>query len=182
VVVQLKKPFEADLFKEKLLRLFPNLFVNTWIDRNRDFFAALRLEKIASVLVVGLIALVAVFNVFSLLLIKIGELKRDFAVFRTFGATRGFIFGLVLLQGLIIGGLGTTFGVIFALIISFVVNKYKLISVPPDVYLVSHVPIVNTFWDYLWVVVAVVGMSTAAALVPAYISSRERISRILRND
>jgi len=182
VVVQLKNPFGANLFKEKLEGLFPDLFVNTWIDRNRDFFAALRLEKIASALVVGLIALVAVFNVFSLLLIKVGELKRDFAIFRTFGAGRRFIFSLVLLQGLIIGGLGATLGVVFSLMVTFGVNRYKLISVPPDVYLVSHVPIVNDFWDYLLVVAAVVGMSTAAALVPAYVSARERISRILRND
>jgi lipoprotein-releasing system permease protein len=182
VVIQLKNPFEANFFKEKLLERFPSLFVNTWIDRNKDFFSALRLEKIASVLVVALIGLVATFNVFSLLLIKIGELKKDFAIFRTFGAGRGFIFGLVLLQGGFIGFLGALSGAAVAAAATFFVNKYELIRVPPDVYLVSHIPIVNGIFDYLWVSSLVVVLSLLASLVPAWISSRESVSRILRND
>jgi len=182
VVIQLKDPYRAQYFASLLREHFPDLYISTWIDRNKDFFNALRLEKIATVLVVGLIAVVAVFNIFSLMLVKIGELRRDFAVFRAFGVGRGFIFRLVLLQGGLIGVIGSTLGVIFALAVTYVVNKYRLIQVPSDVYLTPYIPVVNGLLDYAGVVVLVVGMSLLSSALPAYFAIRESVSKILRND
>ncbi len=182
VVVQLKNPYRAQDFAKRLEELFPYAYTTTWIDRNRDFFNALNLEKLAMTLVVALITVVAAFNVFSLLVMKVRELRRDFAVFRAFGAGKGFIFSLVVLQGFLIGTLGVVFGVLLSAVSAFFANKYKLIQVPADVYLTPYIPVVITPTDYILVSLGVILLSTLAAVAPAVSAVREKVSEILRNE
>lgn len=182
VVIMLKDPYRVEEFKRKLEKYFPSAFISTWIDANRDFFNALKLEKLGMVLVVGIITLVAAFNITSLLITKVRELSKDFAIFRTFGAGRNFIFGIVLSLGLALGLGGATLGVATASLIAFMVNRYKLLKVPADVYMTPYLPVVFGWGEVLSVVAFVVFLSLLAALIPAKIATSERITDILRND
>ena len=182
VVVVLRDPYEAEKVKKILQREFPDLFITTWIDGNRDFFNALRLEKLGMALVVGLITLVAAFNISSLLITKVRELSRDFAIFRAFGAGRRFIFGIVISLGLAIGLLGAVGGTSVAFLAAYIANRYELIRVPADVYMTPYLPVVFGWFEVLSVVFFVLFLSLLAALIPAKIATSERVTDILRND
>ena len=134
------------------------------------------------VLVVGLIGLVAAFNISSLLFTKVRELSRDFAIFRAFGIGKGFIFSLVLSLGGIIGLIGSLSGIAFALTAAYVANRYKLIQVPQEVYLTPYLPVDIGWKNILWVFLAVMLFSLLASLFPAYTATKQKITDILRNE
>ncbi len=182
VVLQLKDPYRVSDVKKTLAAYFPSVYISTWVDRNRDFFAALELEKRAMIAVVALIAVVAVFNVFSLLLMKIRELRKDFAVMRAFGIGAGYIFALVLAQGFLIGLLGALFGAAVAAAAAKVLTHYRLIGVPADVYLVSYIPIEISPLNYVLTVSGIVLLATISATFPARMAVKEKVSQILRNE
>ncbi len=182
VVVQLKNPYEVKKFESVLNREFPSLYTLTWIDSNKEFFGALKLEKLGMALVVGLIVVVAAFNITSLLLMKVQEKRKDIAIFRSFGIGRGFIFKLFLLQGFLIGFIGATVGLFVALLLAFVSNKYHLIKVPADVYLTPYMPIEPSLIDCITIFGFVILLSILAAYIPAYRAAKEKIVNILRNE
>jgi lipoprotein-releasing system permease protein len=182
VVVQLKNPYEVKKIASALNREFPSLYTLTWIDSNKEFFGALKLEKLGMALVVGLIVVVATFNITSLLLMKVQEKRKDIAIFRSFGIGRGFIFKLFLLQGLVIGLIGASAGLSVAMLLAFVSNKYHLIKVPADVYLTPYMPIEPSAIDCISIFGFVILLSTLAAYIPAYRASKEKIVNILRNE
>ena len=182
LVVNLKDPYRADDIKKYLSRRLPDYYITSWVDSNREFFSSLQLEKLGMVLVVGLIGLVAAFNISSLLFTKVRELSRDFAIFRAFGIGKGFIFSLVLSLGGIIGLIGSLSGIAFALTAAYVANRYKLIQVPQEVYLTPYLPVDIGWKNILWVFLAVMLFSLLASLFPAYTATKQKITDILRNE
>ncbi len=182
VVVELKDPYRVDYFREILLKEFPDTYISTWIDGNREFFSALQLEKLGMVLVVGLIAIVASFNTTALLFMKVKELRKDFAIFRTFGIGKFFIFRIVLMIGATLGTLGGLFGIIISYIFSLIFTHYRLIKVPEEVYLTSYLPVEPGFLTLIFVFIFISMLSVFAALLPAYSASKEKITDILRNE
>ena len=181
-VINVKDPYRVDDFKKKLSEVLGDYYITTWVDSNKEFFSSLQLEKLGMVLVVGLIGLVAAFNISSLLFTKVRELSGDFAIFRAFGIGRGFIFSVVVSLGGFIGLIGSLLGIVFALITSYVANKYKLIQVPQEVYLTPYLPIDISLKNLLFVFLAVMLFSLLASILPAYSAVKERISDILRNE
>lgn len=182
VVVFLKDPYGAEEFKDKLEKEFPDLFITTWVESNRDFFDALRLEKLGMALVVGLITLVAVFNITALLMTKIRELSKDFAVLRAFGADRGFIFKLVLMLGLTLAVIGSLAGIGVSVLAATVINKYHLIEVPEDIYTSPYLPVVFGWKEIAFVFTFTLLLALIASLIPAKVATSERITEILRNN
>ena len=82
----------------------------TWLETHASLFAALKLEKIATVIIEALIILVAAFNIASTLIMTVMEKTRDIGTLRTLGASRGNILGIFMFQGSVIGMLGTIAG------------------------------------------------------------------------
>jgi lipoprotein-releasing system permease protein len=111
-----------------------------WADLNQSLFSALWLEKMAISITIGLIVMVAALNIVASLILLVMEKSRDIAILKTMGASAGSIMTIFLLQGLIIGLVGTTVGAAAGLGVAWVCNTYKLIRIPMDVYQVSHVP------------------------------------------
>ena len=182
VAVFLKDPYGAKELKGKLEREFPDLFITTWVESNRDFFDALRLQKLGMALVVGLITLVATFNITALLMTKIRELSKDFAVMRAFGADRGFVFKLVLLLGLTLAALGAIGGIAVASLAAAVINEYKLIRVPEDIYTSPYLPVVFGWKEVALVFAFTLILAFVASLIPAKVATSERVTEILRNN
>jgi lipoprotein-releasing system permease protein len=114
--------------------------VQDWAQMNQSLFSALQLEKMAVSITIGLIVMVAALNIVASLVLMVMEKSRDIAILKTMGATRRSITIVFMLQGTLIGLAGTLAGVVLGLGLSFVLDRYRLVPIPTDVYQVAYMP------------------------------------------
>ena len=138
-----------------------------WADMNRSLFSALSLEKMAISITIGLIVMVAALNIIASLVLLVMEKSRDIAILKTMGASSRSITIVFMLQGLIIGLAGTTVGAALGYTLAFILDRYRLIRVPTDVYQVSHVPFTVLPWDFTVVIVSAILICFVATLYPS---------------
>jgi lipoprotein-releasing system permease protein len=147
---------------------------------NRSLFSALSLEKMAISLTIGLIVMVAALNIVASLILLVMEKHRDIAILKTMGASARSVTTIFMMQGLIIGIVGTTAGAAGGYVLSYVLDRYKLIKVPVDVYQVSHVPFTVQPRDLLMVMTAAVLVCFVATLYPSRQAARLDPAQALR--
>jgi lipoprotein-releasing system permease protein len=138
-----------------------------WSDMNKSLFSALWLEKMGMSIAIGLIVMVAALNIIASLILLVMEKTRDIAILKTMGSSSASIRRIFMLQGLIIGLIGTIAGAIGGCILIYVLDHYKLISVPLDVYQISHVPFRLQPLDFVVVIVAAVLVCFLATVYPS---------------
>ncbi len=181
--VYLRDPYEANEIKVKVERLLgDSAIVRSWIDLNKPLFNALQLEKVGIFFVLLLMVVIASFNITALLFMKAREKVKDIAILRTFGLRQRQVFTLFLLQGFMMGASGTVLGLLLSLTGGELINRYKLVRVPAEVYLMDHVPVHFEPSDVAFTLLGALLLSTLASLLPAYRASREDIVRVLRNE
>lgn len=181
--VYLEDPYRAQEVREILeKKLDGTAIVRSWIDLNKPLFNALQLEKVGIFFVLMLMVVIASFNITSLLFMKVREKIRDMAVLRTFGLKRRQVVLVFLLQGFILGVTGTALGLILSMIGGYLINEYRLVRVPADVYLMDHVPVHFETADITLTILGAVVLSLLASLLPAYRAGRESIVKVLRNE
>ena len=161
-------------------QLGPEYVTQDWADMNKSLFSALGLEKIAISLTIGLIVMVAALNIVASLILLVMEKHRDIAILKTMGASARSITTIFMLQGLIIGIVGTAVGATLGFGVSRVLDRYELIRVPVDVYQISHVPFKVLPLDFALVVVAAVVIAFAATLYPSRQASKLDPAQALR--
>jgi lipoprotein-releasing system permease protein len=142
-------------FAEDWSRLWPNLF------------SALRLEKTVYFLVLLLMVLVGAFNIVSTLIMVVMEKRKDIAILQSMGATRESIRRIFLFKGCVIGVVGTTLGVLLGLAVCLLIQKYRFIELPKDVFLISTVPVRIYLSNYLLVAFASLLVCLLASIYPA---------------
>ncbi|HEY9467265.1 MAG TPA: FtsX-like permease family protein [Vicinamibacterales bacterium] len=138
-----------------------------WSRMNRSLFSALTLEKMAISITIGLIVLVGALNIISSLILLVRQKSRDIAILKTMGTSSRRVMGIFMMQGLVIGVVGTTVGAVIGVSLCWVLDRYKLIQIPMDVYQVSHVPFVVLPWDLFTVVVASILICFLATIYPS---------------
>src|SRR3954469_10158814 len=138
-----------------------------WADMNRSLFSALGLEKMAISLTIGLIVMVAALNIVASLILLVMEKHRDIAILKTMGASARSVTAVFMMQGLIIGVIGTVVGASAGYGLSAVLTRYKLIRVPADVYQMSYVPFRVLPGDFLFVVAGAILICFVATLYPS---------------
>jgi lipoprotein-releasing system permease protein len=153
-------------------RLGPAYLTQDWEDMNRSLFSALWIEKIAISLTIGLIVMVAALNIVASLILLVMEKHRDIAILKTMGAGARSLTTVFMLQGTIIGILGTTVGATAGYLLSFAANRYKWIQIPMDVYQVSYVPFIVQPTDIALVIVAAIAVCFFATIYPARQAAR----------
>src|SRR5215470_19221935 len=136
--------------------LGPEYVVQDWGDQNRSLFDALWLEKMAISLTIGLIVMVAALNIVASLILLVMEKHRDIAILKTMGAGARSITAVFMMQGLIIGLVGTAVGAASGYAASALLTRYKLIRVPQDVYQMTYVPFHVLPLDFTLVVLAAI--------------------------
>jgi lipoprotein-releasing system permease protein len=151
-----------------------------WAEINRPLFSALSLEKIAVSLAIGLIVMVAALNIVASLILLVMEKNRDIAILKTMGASAKSVTLIFMMQGLIIGVLGTTVGAVAGWGVSKIFDKYQLIRVPIDVYQVSHLPFTVLASDFAVVVAVAVLVCFVATIYPSRQAARLDPAQALR--
>jgi lipoprotein-releasing system permease protein len=138
-----------------------------WSDLNQSLFSALKLEKLAISITIGLIVMVAALNIVASLVLLVMEKSRDIAILKTMGSSAASIRRIFMLQGLVIGLIGTTAGAIAGLIVIYIVDRYQLVRVPLDVYQISHVPFRLELVDFLVVIASAIVICFIATIYPS---------------
>jgi lipoprotein-releasing system permease protein len=155
-------------------------YVNDLIRMNSTFFAALRLEKLAMSIAIGLIVLVAALNIVSILVLMVMEKVRDIGVLAAMGATSGGIRRIFLLQGLCIAILGTATGVALGVALAWILDRYRLVTLPVDIYFIPYVPFHVRPLDVILVAALTVVVSFLATLYPSWRAAQLDPSEALR--
>lgn len=143
-----------------------------WKVMNRSLFSALELEKVTMFVILTMIVLVGALNIISTLVMVVMEKTRDIAILRAMGASARSIMSVFVLQGLLVGLIGTLAGLVSGLGICHLLAKYKFISLPADVYYISKLPVRVEFMDVWLVALAAVFISFIATLYPSWYASR----------
>ncbi|NJD20427.1 MAG: ABC transporter permease [Gemmatimonadetes bacterium] len=147
-------------------------YVESWKTTNRALFSALKLEKLAMGLILFLIVLVAAFNIVSTLVMVVADRTREIGILKAMGMTRGGILRVFVLQGAWIGVTGTGAGTGLGLLLCWLLDRYEIIRIPPDVYFVDHLPVSLQAMDVATIVVASVAVAFAATRYPALQAAR----------
>ncbi|HEY6362449.1 MAG TPA: ABC transporter permease [Vicinamibacterales bacterium] len=153
-------------------RLGAGYVAQDWTDMNAQLFSALWLERMAMGIAIGLIVAVAALNIIASLILLVMEKSRDIAILKTMGTSSSRIMRIFMMQGLIIGATGTAIGGIGGLALCFVLDRYRLIRIPMDVYQVSYIPFVVQPLDFVVVVFAALLISFLATIYPSRQASR----------
>ena len=138
-----------------------------WSVMNKSLFAALSLEKMAVSMTIGLIVMVAALNIVASLVLLVMEKHRDIAILKTMGASAKSVTTIFMMQGLIIGIVGTTAGAAAGYAASYVLDRYKIVRVPIDVYQVPYVPFKVLPLDFALVVIGAVVVCFLATIYPS---------------
>jgi lipoprotein-releasing system permease protein len=146
--------------------------VTDWIHMNRNLFVWMRTEKRVMFIILTLIIVVAAFNIASTLIMIVMERTREIGILRAIGATREAVMRIFMFQGLIIGVTGTAIGTVGGILLSVIIDKYKLIRVPGDIYFISTVPIKLYAGDIVAVALVALLICFMTTFYPAWRASR----------
>jgi lipoprotein-releasing system permease protein len=145
---------------------------NNWIDLNANLFTWMKLEKAAMFLVTALIVVVASFNIVTTLIMVVMKKQRDIGILATMGATGASIRRIFVTQGLLIGGTGVGAGVVGGWGLSWILDRYRIIQLPEDVYIIASLPVRMEWLDFVVVPAIALLICWFAALYPAWRASR----------
>ena len=143
-----------------------------WEEQNHSLFQALKLEKLGMGVILLLIVLVAAFNIVSTLTMVVADKTREIGILKAMGMSSGSIRRIFLAQGFVIGVVGTLLGLATGLAAAIALDRYKFISLDPQVYFIDHLPITMQTPDVLWIVVSSIAIAALATIYPAIQASR----------
>ncbi len=173
--------YDAPALADRIVgQLGSDYLTQDWADLNRSLYSALWLEKIAMGIGIGLIVAVAALNIVASLVLLVMEKTRDIAILKTMGASATSVMRIFLLQGLIIGVLGTLVGAAAGAIVAGLLDRYRVISIPSDVYQVTYLPFRVLPWDLVTIVVGAVLVCFFATLYPSRQAARLDPAQALR--
>ncbi len=165
-----------------------NLELRDWSQQNRTWFAAVQTEKKMMFLILALIVAVAAFNLVSTLVMTVTDKHADIAILRTLGASPGAIMKIFMIQGAIVGLLGTAIGVGLGIIVAlnidmivpFIEHLFGVKFLSSDVYLISELPSDLQWPDVYRIGIVSVLLSFVATLYPSWAAARVRPAEALR--
>jgi len=173
--------YAAPDIAEQIAVDFGSAYVTSdWADMNQQLYSALMLEKIGMGIGIGLIVAVAALNIVASLILLVMEKTRDIAILKTMGASARSITLIFLLQGSIIGVIGTLVGAIAGAALAHFFDKYRVITIPSDIYQVSYLPFKVQPGDLVAVVLGAVVVCFLATLYPSRQAARLDPAQALR--
>ncbi|HKN84567.1 MAG TPA: ABC transporter permease [Pyrinomonadaceae bacterium] len=152
-----------------------------WQQANQPLFTALALERRMGLFIIGLIIAIATLNITTMLILVVVERRRDIAILSALGATRAGVMLLFVIEGAVVGAIGAVAGVLLGLFVCLIANHYRLVSLPPDVYSISNVPLIVKSSEIFFAVFIAFALSVLATIYPARAASRMQPVEALRD-
>jgi lipoprotein-releasing system permease protein len=189
VRVKIRDLHEArEVAMDLVSQLDQGLLVRDWTRQNRTWFAAVQLEKRMMFIILTLIVAVAAFNLVSTLVMTVTDKRADIAILRTLGASPGSIMGVFMVQGAMVGVIGTGLGLLLGLGIAFNIDSIvpaleSLLGasfLPKDIYLISRMPSDPQQSDIMPIGLISLALSFVATIYPSWRASRVNPAEALR--
>jgi lipoprotein-releasing system permease protein len=143
-----------------------------WQQQNSALFRALKLEKLGMAVILGLITLVAAFNIVGTLTMVVRDKQREIGILKAMGLTAASVRRVFLAQGAFIGVVGTSIGLLLGVGGGWALERYRLIALDPAVYFIDHLPVLLDPLDIALITVASVLISVVATIYPARQAAR----------
>jgi lipoprotein-releasing system permease protein len=150
----------------------PKLAASTWKEQYRQILGALKMERIATAITIGLIQFVAGLNILITLVMMVMEKHRDISILMSMGARASQIRNIFVFEGALIGAAGTVIGLVAGYTLCYFLDHYKLIPLDEQVYALPYVPFNPQAFDGLWIAGAAMAVSLLATLYPARNATR----------
>jgi len=170
----------AEIAKQVEKIVGPRYATVTWQERNRPLLNALNTERIVTMIVIGLILMVAALNIFITLVMMVMEKYRDIAILMSMGARQRQVRRIFVTQGILIGAVGSAIGLAAGYTISYFANTYRWVPLNEAVYSLSFVPFEVHWVDGVWIAAVAVLVSFLATLYPARNATRIAPAEVLR--
>lgn len=189
VRLKLQDLFQSKKVVQELLPMISDTtFISDWTSQHANYFRAIQIEKRMLSLILALLILVAAFNIVSTLVMAVTDKQSDIAILRTLGASPRSIMKIFIIQGTIIGFLGTTLGVLGGVLLAFNVDSviafveylFNVQFLSREVYYISEVPSDPHLTDIVTVAILSFGLTILATIYPSYRASRVNPAEALR--
>ncbi len=166
-------PYKArDIASDIVERLGAPFYARNWIDMNANLFAALQLERFGMFIVLLMVILVGSFSIITSLVMLVMEKTKDIAILMSMGATTAGVRRIFMLQGAIIGAVGTSIGYVLGIVLALLLKKYQFIELPPGVYMMDTLPVIIDPLDLLIIGAVSMLLCFVATIYPARQASR----------
>ncbi len=152
----------------------------TWQEQNRQLLAALKEERIVTVIVISMIILVAALNILIVLVMMVMEKYRDIAILMSMGARRAQVRRIFMIQGVLIGIVGSAIGLTAGYTLCYFADKYRWIQLEQSVYSMSFVPFEAHWQDGFWIAGLAILVSFLATIYPARNATKIAPAEVLR--
>lgn len=159
----------------------PDLRVRDWRELNKNLFSALKLERVATFIILSIAIAVASFCIICTLLLMVTEKGKEIAILKAIGASSRSIMSIFMLEGVVIGAIGTVFGVATGVALCLGLSWYGL-RLDPEVYYIDRLPIAINWADYGLVALCALAICTTATIYPALAASKLHPVQALRNE
>ncbi len=171
--ILLSNPLNADKIATQINKElgFP-YHAMSWNDLHSNLFRWLEVQRLPIIIVFGLIALVAIFNIISSLMMIVLEKTKDIGILKSMGVNNSQITGIFMIEGGLIGIAGTLLGFLVAIFLSWIQMKFSVISIPEDVYFMSKLPVLLNWKDFLYIGIGTLIFSLIATFYPAIKSKK----------
>lgn len=143
-----------------------------WQQQNGALFKALKLEKLGMAVILGLITLVAAFNIVGTLTMVVRDKQREIGILKAMGLKASAVRRIFLMQGAVIGVVGTATGLVLGIAAGLALGRYGLIPLDPQVYFIDHLPVRMEAFDIVMIAVASLAIATLATVYPAMQAAR----------
>jgi len=181
IEIRLDNPDLAPEMAREAIRLVgPGYSSMTWEEQNRQLFHALKLERVVTFITIGLIEMVGALNILITLTMIVLTKYKDIAVLMSMGARRGQIRRIFMMQGAMIGVIGTALGLVVGYVFCYFAGQYHWIPLDESVYALSYVPFEPRPLDGFWITAVALGVSLLATLYPARNATRITPVEVLR--
>ena len=166
--IRLHDSEKAEDIKRYFRRILPGgISIKSWADLHSGLFNAMRMERLGTMAVLSLIVLVACFNLMSTLVLVTYQKIKEIGILRTLGTTARRIQSIILMQGIMIGGLGAVVGIVISLMLVAAQNQFGLFPLPEDIYFIDKLPMVFNTVD----LIAVICISFVFILISSIVAS-----------
>jgi lipoprotein-releasing system permease protein len=168
IEVRLHNPDQLDVVNAAITeQLTDGLYVRTWLEQHRNLFQSMEIERWATIVLLGMIALVAAFNIAGSMIMLVLEKRREIGIMLAMGADSSRIIRIFLRQGIVIAVTGTGVGIALGFLICWLQQTFKIITLSQDVYVIDAYPVAMQAPDFIIAAAIALVLCVLATLYPA---------------